>query len=56
MPSLLAAAAASVAGWAIAAATQSIAGTAGALLASFVLSSVVFVVARRFFAELRGNR
>lgn len=56
MPTLLAAAAASVAGWAVAATTRPIAGAAGALLASFVLSSVVFVVAKRFFAELRGGR
>jgi hypothetical protein len=56
MPSLLAAAVASAAGWVVAAVARPVAGTAGSMTVSLVLSSVVFLVARRHFAELRGDR
>lgn len=56
MPSLLAAVVASAAGWVVSALARPVAGAAGSMTASLVLSSVVFLVARRYFAELRGDR
>ncbi|MEB2343919.1 MAG: hypothetical protein OZ948_04200 [Deltaproteobacteria bacterium] len=56
MPGLLAMAVASAAGWAVAAVVRPVAGGAGSLVGSFVLGAVVFVMAKRCFAELRGDR
>jgi len=56
MPTLLATAVASAAGWVVASVARPVAGAAGSITASLVLSSVVFLVARRYFAELRGDR
>ena len=56
MPYLLAAATASAAGWLSDAALRPIAGVAASLVLSLVLSSVAFVIAKRFFEDLRGGR
>jgi hypothetical protein len=56
MPYLLAAAAASAAGWLSDAAVGPVAGTAGSMVLSLVVSSVVFLFAKRFFEDLRGGR
>ena len=56
MPTLLAVAAASAVGWLSESAVRPIAGLAASALVSFVVSAVVFVIAKRFFGDLRGGR
>ena len=56
MPYLLAAAAASAAGWLSDTAIGSVAGVVGSMVLSLVVSSVVFVLAKRFFEDLRDGR
>ena len=55
MPTLLAAAVASAAGWILDAVVGPVAGTAASLGVGLVASSVIFVLAKRFFAELRDG-
>jgi hypothetical protein len=55
MPTLLAAAAASAAGWLSDAAVRPVAGLAASLVTSLVLSSLVFVFVKRYFQALRGG-
>jgi hypothetical protein len=56
MPYLFAAAAASVAGWLSDAVVRPIAGVAGSMALSLVVSSVAFLFAKRFFEDLRDGR
>ena len=56
MPYLLAAVAAWAAGLLSDTAVSPVAGAAGSMVLSLVVSSVVFVFAKRFFADLRGGR
>jgi hypothetical protein len=56
MPTLLATAVASAAGWIVGAVARPVAGAAGSMTVSLVLSSVVFLIARRYFADLRDGR
>jgi len=56
MPTLLAAAVASGTGWICDAVTRPVIGLAGSLVVGLVASSVVFLLARRFFDDLRGGR
>lgn len=56
MPTLLAAVIASGAGWLCDAVTRPAIGLAGSLLVGLVASSVVFLFAKRFLADLRDGR
>ena len=55
MPGLLAAIVASAAGWLSDAAVRPVLGTAGSMTLSLVLSSVVFLTAKRWFEALRDG-
>jgi len=55
MPSLGAAVVASVAGWVIDDIAQPFLGTGLTLLVSFVASTVIFFVARKWLVDLRGQ-
>jgi hypothetical protein len=56
MPTLLAAVAASAAGWLSGRAIRSVAGLGASLLTSLVVSSIVFVIAKRLLGNLRAGR
>jgi len=56
VPTLLAIAAASAAGWLSDGATRPILGVAGSMVSSLVVSSVAYLLAKRFFEDLRGDR
>jgi hypothetical protein len=55
MPTFLAAAAASAAGWITESVVRPIAGSAASMTVSLVASAVVFLLAKRFFVDLRGG-
>jgi hypothetical protein len=56
VPTLLAIAAASAAGWISDGATRPVLGLAGSMIASLVVSSAVYLMTKRFFDDLRGGR
>ena len=56
MPTLLATVAASAAGWLSDSAVRPWAGTAASTVLSLVVSTVVFLFAKRFLADLRDGR
>jgi hypothetical protein len=56
MPYLLALGTASAAGWLSDVVIRPVAGVAGSMVLSLVLSSIVFLHAKRYFEELRGGR
>jgi hypothetical protein len=49
-------AAASAAGWISDGATRPVLGLTGSMIASLVVSSVVYLMAKRFLDDLRGGR
>lgn len=56
MPTLLAIASASAAGWFSESALRPLIGGAGAMLASLVASTLVYLYAKHFFVDLRDGR
>jgi hypothetical protein len=48
--------AASAAGWISDGAARPVLGVAGSMIASLVVSSVVYLMAKRFLDDLRGGR
>ena len=56
MPTFLAMTAASAAGWLSESAVRPVTGVEGSMVLSLVVSSVVFLIAKRFFEDLRDGR
>jgi hypothetical protein len=56
MPTVIAALAASAAGWISDGAVRPMAGTATSMVVGLVVSTLVFLRARRFFEDLRDGR
>jgi len=56
MPTLLAMVAASAAGWFSESAVRPLVGLAGSMASSLVVSTLVFVYAKRFLEDLRDGR